>query len=332
MTVPAGEWLERRWRQHRRLAAGLTVLVILAGAALGPIPLPAQVAVLVLVVALLGLPHGAADVLVARRAFRPRLGRIWQPLFAVAYLGPAAGVIVLWWQAPLVALAGFLLIAIWHFGEGDAPAPVGAGRCVGRAMSIMLHGALPVAAPIVLRPAEVAVAFAALIPGHGAETVTATLTWLGVPLGVLLAALPAWLAIAWLRGRDMGERQAAAGSLGESLLLIGLFAALPPPLAFAAYFGLWHAPRHSLELAAALDPADPARGLADSLRAAIGPTLMTIAAATAAWLVLAAHGPPTAAALQTVFIGLAALTVPHMLLEPAVARLGAAIARESVSA
>ena len=70
---------------------------------------------LCLALLLFGLPHGSLDIALIRR--RARLGP-WQVVTTVSvYLGFAAATYAIWKIAPVWALAGFLVVAIFHFAE-----------------------------------------------------------------------------------------------------------------------------------------------------------------------------------------------------------------------
>ena len=67
---------------------------------------------LCLALLLFGLPHGSLDIALIRR--RARLGP-WQVVTTVSvYLGFAAATYAIWKIAPVWALAGFLVVAIFH--------------------------------------------------------------------------------------------------------------------------------------------------------------------------------------------------------------------------
>lgn len=72
-----------------------------------------------------------------------------------------------------------------------------------------------------------------------------------------------------------------------------------PLLSFAVYFALWHSPRHLL--ASGVDR----RSMAPTVVA----TIATLGLGVGAWVLME---PATATAIRVVFIGLAALTVPHL--------------------
>ena len=97
----------------------------------------------------------------------------------------------------------------------------------------------------------------------------------------------------------------------EILVLIGIFALAPPLLGFAIYFCLVHSSRHFLEVFRTLKQTIDARKI--QLQAVVL-TVLAWSAGLVAFLLLADVGQPEPALLRITFIGLAGLTVPHMLL------------------
>jgi Brp/Blh family beta-carotene 15,15'-monooxygenase len=320
----AGGAVPPRWRRlHFAAAAAASLTASAAGIAFPDPALTTQLAVTAAAVALLGLPHGAVDHLYGRTRLAPRFGPAWPAVFAAGYLGLAALVVALWLVVPAVALIGFLALSARHFGIEDAafaPAAPRTGRSpplsgavvppaprIRAAAEAWARGALPVLLPVALHPAETGRLFAWLLPGTAPAGVAALLT-AGQPaaLALALALVLGVCAVAVVR-----RRPAVAA---EVALLAAAFAVLPPLLGFALYFCLWHAPRHSLRVIADHHPGRLARGLARFARSAAALTAATTAAAAFAWWLLAPAGGPGPAATQVLFIGLAALTLPHAVL------------------
>lgn len=254
-----------------------------------------QVAVLAVVI-LFGVPHRALDGEVARPFLRPRFGPWWFLAFAVPHLTLAGAVLLAWRLAPLLTLAGFLAASVWHFGEeeADAGCPLGA----------LVLGGLPIAAPVLLQPVETA-----RLLGTVADVALATSpVW-------LLAAAWSWaaLALAWLAFGAPSGRVVA-----EAAALLAAFAVLWPLTAFALYFVGLHAPRHMRALAA-----DPARApRVGSLGAAMARSLpvtgLTLLLGALLWPLYQGQTPERLLALT--LQGLAALTLPHMVLDALVSR------------
>jgi Brp/Blh family beta-carotene 15,15'-monooxygenase len=274
-----------------RLATRTAFVVVAlpaAGLALAFSPSDAvQIALLAPLVALLGVPHGALDVHMASRLW-PLAGRRRRWAFGLGYLGVAAAVLGLWLTAPGPALAAFLVYSALHFGgdwRGELPwiARLAAGVAV-------------VAMPAWRFETEVAALFSVLAPSDAA-------VWTA---SVLHASAP-WAALVALGGTLARRR---AGSCLELTTLAALAMAAPPLLYFVTYFCGLHSPRHYVETLDRLE-LDWRRGA----MAAVPLTALTLAFATVALGAVMESGVALeAATLATVFIGLAALAVPHMLL------------------
>jgi Brp/Blh family beta-carotene 15,15'-monooxygenase len=243
----------------------------------------AQVVMLALLVGLVGLPHGALDPLVAREAglWRDRRGLI---VFLLMYVALAAAALVLWIAAPGPCLLIFLLYSAFHF-SGDW-----------RHLPLWLRlpaGCFIVSAPAFWFPEETRHYFSLLADGFSAGWILETMKIIAVPSGVgMIAALfhprvPAHLRIEWI-------------------LLGGAVVVCPPLLFFLLYFCTIHSPRHLTHAARGL----PARQV---LPTALLFTLLTLALALFAFPLVRTL-PGRDAVIQIVFVGLAILTVPHMLL------------------
>ena len=253
-------------------------------------------AVLVLVIGL-GVPHGALDGEVAKPLLRPRFGRAWFPVFAAPYLALTAAVLVAWRLAPEATLAGFLALSVLHFGREDA----GPGRPV----EALVRGGLPIALPALARPEATARIFAVVtdtampvLPGWWGFFARA---WLCLALVWLLAARPAPRLLRELAGLALA------------------FLVLPPLSAFGLYFVCLHAPRHMRALAG-----DPTRAPAvDRMGRAVVLALPVFGLTLLVGLLLwptypQAPGPERLLALTLQL--LAALTLPHLLLDAWVER------------
>lgn len=274
------------------LAAGLVAGTLLPSG-------PAAIVTLAVII-VLGVPHGALDAEVARPALRSRFGQMWFLVFAVPYLGLSALVLAAWVLAPLLTLAAFLAVSAFHFGEEDAGP--------GLSLEMLLRGGLPIAVPVLLQPA-------------------ATATLLGTVALRPMAGPPAWLldlSLGWAGIAVVGCAVLLArrrwAVLAEVAVLFVAFAALSPLTAFAFYFIGFHAPRHMAGLVA-----DPVRApRVGTVRAAavhaVPVTLLTILLGAALWPLYPGSGPDRLLALT--LQGLAALTLPHLLLHRLPLRAG----------
>ena len=258
-------------------------------AILGLPRLDAQVQLVVLspVILLLGVPHGALDIVFVRQLTNVRSAAGWG-LFTLAYLAAAASVVVLWWFAPGFFLAAFLLVSAFHFSgdpEGETPA-----------LFRMLYGGAVIFCPLTLHAVEVSRIFASLAGMPAAQAIVAALQW---------AAWP-WVAAIGLAA-IAGARRAPARSI-ELGSLTALLTFAPPLIGFTIFFCGMHSARHVLRTRDYCSTGT----LRPLLRIAAWPMLATVAGVAIAWRL--SDGKPLDMRLaQLLFVGLAALTVPHMI-------------------
>lgn len=307
------------------LLLATATLVFALGAS---VPLEYQFIPLVASVVLFGLPHGAVDHLAPTRV-RGRSATA-RSLAAVGLLylvvgGLYAGV---WFLAPVVAFAAFILITWLHWGQGEvhsltALLDLGHLQTPGqRALTALARGTLPMLVPLIAFPDQYRFVAETIVSLFGATTLgsaAVVFTPEGravVGLGVALL-LFASLALGFVRRTD---RRDSLVDAGEVTLLVGFFLTVPPILAVGLYFTFWHALRHIGRLIA-LD-LGAQRALEDArYRAVIARFTRDSAPLTAASLVLFALlyllvpvTPTDISALVGVYlVFIAALTLPHVL-------------------
>jgi beta-carotene 15,15'-dioxygenase len=252
----------------------------------------------VLAIALIGTPHGAADSIRLRalpmtmpRA-RARLGDA--PIVVIACACYLAVTVVVWWAFatwPIHGLLCFVALSVFHFGRTDALAE---GR----------HG---------IAPATAIIAIAGPFVFWQSEVVR-YLVWIGIPAEHASAFTPMFATVL-VTGAVLSSIVFASPLRGRTTALwVALPAlSLPPAAGFAVYFCALHALRHWRQLRE------------EGLALPRGPVIATMTftfllAAVALFVTLrsvAFDAPIWASVAKVVVIGLAALTVPHMLLDAA---------------
>ena len=293
-------WPDVFARRHPWAVAAAAGMAALAAPWLWSRPEP-EIAVAATALVLLGVPHGAVDHRVARPLLIPRLGRAWFAVFAALYLGLAALILGLWLLAPALSLMAFLAVSTLHFGTEDAE-----GRGV---VATLARGGAPIALAILWHPERTERFFATLGGTPSSFAALQLAAWAWVPV----AAAFAWRLL---------RRRGARGEWIEIGALALAFAALPPLMAFAFYFLVVHSPRHMAELAARHARWDAARGWRWAATRAVPLSLATLALGIMVFRAL--DGSIEERFLRTVFWGLAALTVPHMILHVLDRRAGSA--------
>lgn len=246
---------------------------------------------------LIAVWHGAFDGVLAKEALGSRFGAHWKFLFYVAYLALGAGLLLLWWRAPVVALSAFLLYSALHFGTESERE-----FTPERLLTGLAAGFVPVAAACHWWPQQVAAIFALMLRGsvESAALLTAgggRSLW---PV-VTLAALGAF--------RTQGFAGFTSCALVSTELV--LFHSCTPVLAFALFFCLWHTPEHLLSTSTdCLGHFQPDR-LVRNLRGGFGLWLVSVAGVG---VVCALGRHEVHRYVGVLFIALSALTVPHMVL------------------
>lgn len=268
----------------------LFALPILAASLM--LPWQGQWVCAVALIVVLGVPHGALDVEIGRTLLRDRVGWAWFPLFAVPYLTLVVVILVAWRLVPEFTLAGFLALSVWHFGTEET------GR---GGLPALALGGLPVALPVLLQPTATAGVLSAIstVPFAAPPNWLVWASWLWLPLMV------AWMLRTLSLGRERFLIVPFALSIG--------FAVVPPLVAFTLYFVVVHAPAHTSALIAHPTRAPRVRDSASAWWRALPTTILTVLIGTALWFVTS--GEPAVRLVCVTLQLLAALTVPHMLLD-----------------
>lgn len=246
-------------------------------------------------IGVLGVPHGSLDTIFARELYGVRTWGAWLR-FGALYILLASAVVGLWFVFPLLFLIGFLVISIAHF-SGD---PEGRIPWLVR----LLYGGAIIFLPLLDHREEVENLFGLLVGGEAARWLTPWLTYAAGPWAIGLGA--AVIFLAW-------RRHLGAVELGS----LGLLAWLATPfVSFAIFFCTMHSARHMIR-SARFCRQSSVRPL---LAAMFVPLSLVAAAFAVAWYLLRDQ-PVDRRVVQILFVGLAALTVPHMALVERV-RLG----------
>ena len=278
-----------RWLSSRyHYTVGFLVVYVLA---FGPPSVYVQSLAAAVGIVFFGLPHGAVDTLVAHK-----LEMTKNPSrmvgFLVVYIGLATLAVAFWLAAPAAALLTFLLISAWHFGGDWSPTIMGFDR--------FIVGVALLCSTTLLHQNDVAIIFASLIEAKDADLIASSMFAVACTLLPVAACLPFKPEI-----RSTAPRVPIIATLTAAL-------ALPPLLFFLAYFCWYHSPRHLEESLSGMRSLPVPR----VLRSIAGHMLVAVPVmATAGHFTQNAEHLVQSAWLQFGFVGLFALTVPHLVLE-----------------
>jgi len=247
-----------------------------------------QLVILGVVIFLLGLPHGALDPWIAQRLglYDSTKQKI---VFLTGYLALTALVVFFWLWLPVLSLFIFLTISAWHFsGDWNTSINRPLRLCAGTLLLLM---------PIGFHTDTVSTIFQALSGINGAKLTTT----LSLPPWLLTAAMTLIAAAAAMKRQWQTSL--------DFLSLLGLAYFTPPLIYFTLYFCLLHSPRHLFGI---FKSATIAEHLS-LMRMMITFTLVSLMLIGGLWWLWSAL-PSSTLILKLIFISLAAVTVPHMLL------------------
>jgi len=245
-------------------------------------------------VVFIGLPHGAMDGALAAH-FGWMESKKKAATFLIGYVAMAALVVGFWFVAPAISFIIFLGISMYHFGKGDV-------NTDGEEPSVtesLARGGVVIGGISQFHRVDADEIFQVLI-GSNTELVWLFLNSV-VPMTVIFAILS-------MVNKNTGERRSF---LAEIAGLALIFSILPPLVGFAIYFCLIHSIRHFASMRAMLSDTITKLQITKT-------TILFSAISWAAGLIILAQQSSNIgfepALLQVIFIGLAALTVPHMIL------------------
>ncbi len=249
-----------------------------------------QTTVPLLLILLVGLPHGATDGVIAQYFAAKRL--LSFTLFLILYSAIAAVACIIWYLAPFAGLVIFMALSISHFGMMDTSE---SAHLPYRGIRIFAHGVMPILIIATAHSKETAEIFSILIQDDASELIY-----------LLQIATPIWaLIVFWLFLFQGALGRRAAVEIGILAIVLML---LPPLWGFALYFCGIHSLRHFRKVIRVFQPL---KKQFYWMIFAISVFSITFVLTIAYWLTGDNFDNNL---IRATFIGLAALTIPHILL------------------
>jgi len=274
---------------------------------LSPLSEHVQLVIFLAGVLLLGIPHGAADLMVAEQNSERQHKPFSRAQFSIAYIGRLVLFALMLWQLPVLGLLFFLGFSAYHFGETDL-ADLDKNSWLGRAL-IVCYGLLILTVIMVNNVSELTGAFTQ--QGHSI-TGTPLFGWIStnrvllVAISVVLFAVCGSIYFVQVSHTDQSRNI----FLAQSVILVVVLLNLPLILGFTFYFIVWHSVLSITNIIGYLQE-DGKYGLPIILRQIITYSIIAITAIAIAGLggYFLLHGKII---LVYVIGGLAVLTAPHM--------------------
>ena len=252
---------------------------------------------------IIGISHGSLDNIKGRKLLKI-FGFKSEYIFYITYLTISSLIILLWIIFPNTVLLIFLIVACYHFGKEDTVFFVNK-EILFKEILYFFKGSSVIIAPLLFHREETIEIFRALNfnifeNSLFSDTFLLIFLFLGFISSFFLS-----------HKKDINFKILLMTDF-LSILIINFF--LSPILAFTLYFCFLHSIRHSITLIFELDKSFK-NGFRKFIKKAIPLTLITSFAFIVAIYLLNNFYELNEAIYKVIFIGLASLTFPHILLE-----------------
>ena len=262
-----------------------------------------------LLILIIGVSHGSLDHIKGRK-----LLKIFQInniiTFYISYFLLAVTIIILWVLLPTVVLIAFLIVASFHFGKEDTQFLIDNNSYLNQFL-FFLKGSLVILAPLYFNFNETVSIFKLLLIEN--ESFYQSLNVIEnnnfLIIGIVLSALSSII----LFFKKFELRKFTIFFDYFSIIIINMH--FSPLIAFTIYFCFLHSIRHSISLITELDQESLKNGLLVFIKKATPLTILTGIFCLIGLYFLNNNYNLDSAILKLIFIGLASLTFPHILLE-----------------
>jgi beta-carotene 15,15'-dioxygenase len=262
-----------------------------------------------LLILTIGVSHGSLDHVKGKKLFNIlNIKKI--SIFYFLYTLTAISVIIIWIIIPSISLMIFLLIAAFHFGKEDTQFLISENSYFNQLL-FFLKGLLIIFAPMFFHFDETITIFKFLLIDN--EIFYSTLEFIEVnkilPIGIILSTL----SCVYLFLRKFEIKKFIIFLDFFSILILNYY--LFPLVAFTIYFCFLHSIRHSITLIYEIDKNDFKNGLKVFSKKVLPLTILTAIFCLIGLYLLNNNYDFNSSILKIIFIGLASLTFPHILLE-----------------
>ena len=262
-----------------------------------------------LLILTIGVSHGSLDHVKGKKLFNIlNINKI--SIFYFSYILVAILVIIIWVITPFISLIIFLLVASYHFGKEDTQFLINENSYFNQLL-FFLKGLLIVIAPMFFHFNETIAIFKFLLVDN--EIFYSTLEFIEdnkiLPIGIILSTLSS----IYLFLRKFEIKKLTIFLDYFSILILNYY--LSPLVAFTIYFCFLHSIRHSITLIYEIDKNDLNNGLKVFVKKSLPLTALTAIFCLIGLYLLNNSYDLNSSILKIIFIGLASLTFPHILLE-----------------
>ena len=262
-----------------------------------------------LLILIIGVSHGSLDHIKGKKLLK--LFNIKSNyIFYIIYILISALVIVTWILTPSITLIVFLIIASYHFGKEDTQFLIN-DRSYFTQILYFFKGFLIILAPLYFHFQETIAIFKLLLVDN--EVFYSSLNFIESNNVIQIGIICSTLSSIFFFLMNFEIKKFVVFLDYFSILILNYY--LSPLIAFTVYFCFLHSIRHSISLAIDLDPNSLINGFRLFVKKALPLTILTALFFFIALYLLSYSNNLDSAILKIIFIGLASLTFPHILLE-----------------
>ena len=265
--------------------------------------------VCLLLILIIGVSHGSLDHIKGRK-----LLKIFQInniiTFYTTYFLLAVTIIILWILLPTLVLIAFLIFASFHFGKEDTQFLIDNNSYLNQFL-FFLKGSLVILAPLYFNFNETVSIFKLLLIEN--ESFYQSLNVIENNNFLIFGIVLSTLSNIILFFKKFELRKFTIFFDYFSIIIINMH--FSPLIAFTIYFCFLHSIRHSISLITELDQESLRNGLLVFIKKATPLTILTAIFCLIGLYFLNNNYNLDSAILKLIFIGLASLTFPHILLE-----------------
>jgi beta-carotene 15,15'-dioxygenase len=257
----------------------------------------------------IGISHGALDNQKGKKLSKLyNIGKSY--FFYVTYSLIGITIIILWFFFPTVSLILFLIVASYHFGKEDTEFLIN-NKNVSNIILYFLKGSLIIIAPLIFHFVETINIFKLLLIEN--ENFYLFLNFIEDNSILLIALSISSLSNIYYFMKGFKIINILIFLDFFSIIVLNYF--LTPLIAFTIYFCFLHSFRHSISLIIELNENNLKSGAITFIKKAMPLTALTAILYVVSLYFLSNYYQLNDAILKIIFIGLASLTFPHILLE-----------------
>ena len=262
-----------------------------------------------LLILVIGVSHGSLDHIKGKKLLKIfNLNNI--SIFYFTYLLLAISITIFWILFPSTALIIFLIVASYHFGKEDTQFLINENTYANQLL-FLFKGSLIILAPLLFHFDETISIFKLLLIKN--ETFYSSLAFIEnnklLNIGIIISTLSS----IFLFIKNFELKKFTIFLDYFSIIILNYY--FTPLIAFTIYFCFLHSIRHSISLMIELDQNNLKNGLLIFFKKALPLTILTAIFCLIGMYFLNKNYAFDSSILKLIFIGLASLTFPHILLE-----------------